>query len=217
MGQLVQRFQEAWPKAQVRIDYVHPDRVHERVLDGTADLGLVSFPRKTANLIAVPWREEPMVLACAPNHTLAQHLAVPPSALEGQPYVHFDRNLVVRRRVDKFLREQNVAVDVVAEFDSIENIKDAVLHGAGVALLPEPTVRREVKAHTLVARPLYGCSMTRPLAIVHRRGQRVSAAVRRFMDLLLAPDHQGNGAHSPAPSKNHTPKRNGAPARPSKG
>jgi DNA-binding transcriptional LysR family regulator len=54
MGQLVQRFQEAWPKAQVRIDYVHPDRVHERVLDGTADLGLVSFPRKTANLIAVP-------------------------------------------------------------------------------------------------------------------------------------------------------------------
>jgi len=183
----------------------------------------VSYPKKAANLSAVNWREEPMVLACAPKHPLANRLALSPSALDGQAYVHFDRNLVVRRRVDKFLREQGVAVDVVAEFDSIENIKQAVSIGAGVALLPEPTVRREVKAHSLVALPLYGCKFTRPLAIVHRRGQRLSAAAKRFMDLLLetdAPDHRLNGdagTHPYAHPKNHAPKRNGTPDRSIKG
>src|SRR5205085_9948489 len=121
----------------------------------TADLGLVSFPKKTPHLVAVSWREEEMVLACAPNHPLASRLAVPMKDLNDTAYVHFDKNLIVRRRVDKVLREHDVTVNVVAEFDSIENIKQAVLVGAGVAILPEPTIRREVKARTLAAVPLF--------------------------------------------------------------
>ena len=204
MGQFVQRFQAEEPKATVHIDYLHPDRVYERVMDGTADLGLVSYPKKAPNLVAVDWREEEMVLACFPKHPLASRLALPMKELNGQAYVHFDRNLIVRRRVDRFLRAQRVSVDVVAEFDSIENIKQAVSIGAGVALLPEPTVRREVKARTLVAVPLFECRFTRPLAIIHRRGQRQSAAAKRFMDLLLAPE----GANPVRNGKNGTHLRN---------
>lgn len=188
MGQYVQQFQTELPKVQVHIDYLHPDRVYERVMDGTADLGLMSFPKKTPHLAAINWREEEMVLVCSPRHSLASQLALPMKKLDGLPYVHFNKNLIVRRRVDRFLREQGVSVNVVAEFDSIENIKQAVSIGAGVAILPEPTIRREVKARTLVAVPLIGCDFTRPLAIVHRRGQRLSAAAKRFMDLLLEPE-----------------------------
>jgi len=184
MGQYVQRFAARQPKAQVHIDYLHPDQVVQRVLDGSADLGLVSFPRKSPNMAAVPWRNEEMVLACSPKHPLAAKLAVRPEELGGQKYVHFDRNLVIRRRIDKFLREKNVAVDVACEFDNIENIKQAVAIGAGVALLPEPTLRREVQARTLIARPLYECRLVRPLGIIHRR-QRLNAAARLFLELLL--------------------------------
>ena len=162
-----------------------------------------------------------MVLACAPKHPLASRLALPIQALDGQRYVHFDRNLVVRRRVDKFLREHHVAVDVAAEFDSIENIKQAVSLGQGVALLPEPTIRREVKARTLSAVALFDCKLTRPLAIVHRRGQRLSPAAKRFMDLLLeAESHSprvGEPA-SPTPLSNDNSRgRNGVHSRPIKG
>ncbi|MBI1831168.1 MAG: LysR family transcriptional regulator [Planctomycetes bacterium] len=199
MGQYVQRFQAELPKTQVHIDYVHPDRVYEQVKDGTADLGLVSYPKKAAHLAVVAWRDEEMVVACSAKHSLAARLALPMRELDGKDYVHFDKALVIRRRVDRFLREQGVSVNVVAEFDSIENIKQAVSIGAGVALLPEPTIRREVKARTLAAIPLYGCAFTRPLAIIHRRGHRLSAAAKRFMELLLAPDahHRKNGTHRP--------------------
>ena len=42
------------------------------------------------------------------------------------------------------------------EFDNTETIKRAVEIDAGVSLLPEPTVDREVAAGALVARPLAG-------------------------------------------------------------
>jgi DNA-binding transcriptional LysR family regulator len=191
MGQYVETFCARHPQAHVHVEYLHPDRVYERVQEGAADLGLVSFPRKTGRLTAERWRAEEMVLACSPRHALAHNLAVRPAELAGEKYVHFTRELVIRREVDRFLREQGVTVDVTAEFDNIENIKKAVEVGAGVALLPEPTVRREVAGRSLVARPLFGCRLVRPLGIIHRRQGRLSPTARAFLELLRG--QEGNG------------------------
>jgi DNA-binding transcriptional LysR family regulator len=184
----LERFEAQQPRARVHIEYLHPDRVYAEVLEGIADFGLVSFPRKSRDLKALPWREEEFVLTCAPSHPLARRGAVKPRDLEGVKYVGFDRDLVIRRKVDRFLREQKVAVDVVLDFDNIETIKKAVESEAGVALLPEPTVRREVEAGTLVALPLAGCRLVRPLGIIQRRQRKPSLAARRLVDLLRQPD-----------------------------
>jgi DNA-binding transcriptional LysR family regulator len=184
MGQYVQHLSHEMPRAQVHIDYLHPDAVCQRVLDGTADLGLVSFPRKSPKLSALPWRDEEMVLACAVKHPFAHRLAVPVADLDGQTYVHFAKDLVIRRKVDHFLREQDVSVEVALEFDNVENIKQAVAIGAGVALLPAPTLRREVAARDLAALPLHGARLTRPLGIIHRKRPPLSAAARRFVEIL---------------------------------
>ncbi len=82
MGQFVDRFQAAHADVRVHLEYLHPDRVYEKVREGTADLGLVSFPAKAAKLAALPWREEEMVLACSPVHPLAPNLAIRPSQLQ---------------------------------------------------------------------------------------------------------------------------------------
>jgi DNA-binding transcriptional LysR family regulator len=99
---------------------------------------------------------------------------------------------VIRRQIDRFLREHEAAVDVVLEFDNIENIKQAVALGAGVALLPEPTLRREIRAGTLVGVRLEDHSLTRAVGIIHRRRHKLSAAAQCFLNLLRA-ESNGNG------------------------
>jgi DNA-binding transcriptional LysR family regulator len=44
----------------------------EAVSREEADLGLVSFPRKWPELLAIPWREEEMVVAVHPAHRFAK-------------------------------------------------------------------------------------------------------------------------------------------------
>jgi DNA-binding transcriptional LysR family regulator len=198
MGKYVDRFQTEHPQTRVHIDYLHPDRVYEKVADGTADFGLVSFPRSSRKWEVIPWREEEMVLACAASHPLAQRKYVRPADLAGEKYVAFDRALTIRRQIDRFLREQGTAVEVACEFDSIENIKKAVEELSGVALLPEPTLRREVKSGSLVALPLSGARFVRPLGIILRRHHRLGAAASRFMEML----REAGDAHSPHPSRN---------------
>jgi DNA-binding transcriptional LysR family regulator len=194
MGLYVERFQSAHPHARVQVEYLPSDRVYEKVLEGTTDFGLVSFPRKSRELSVLPWRDEEMVLACPTDHPLARLPAVRPADLDGVKYVGFDKGLTIRRKVDRFLRGHGVAVDVELEFDNIENIKKGVEYGKGVALLPGPTLRREVGAGLLVARPLAGCRFVRPLGVLRRRHHRLGATAQRFLDLLL--EVGDNGAQS---------------------
>jgi DNA-binding transcriptional LysR family regulator len=188
MGQYVERFRRMEPRANVQIEYLHPDQVYQRVLDGTADLGLVSFPKSSRKLLAVPWREEEMVVVCPPQHPWSRRGHIRVRELRGQPYVHFEQGLVIRRQVDRFLRHHGAPVQVVMEFDNIENIKKAVEAGAGVALLPEPTVAREVEAGTLIALPLADAVFVRPLGIIYRRSPRLSLAAQRFLEVLRQPE-----------------------------
>ncbi len=186
MSRYLQQFLSQYPKANVRLEYLHPHRVYEVVESDQADLGLVSYPKPSRSLQAIPWREEPMMLVCAPTNRLAARSRISLEELAGQPIVGFDADLTIRREIDRVLHLHNVEVRVVMEFDNVETMKRAIEIDAGVGLLPQPTVLREVEAGSLVAVPLSTDELVRPLGIIHRRGKDLGVTVRRFIDLLCS-------------------------------
>ena len=191
LSRYVDQFRALVPGAGVDLEYMHPDEVCERVLNDQSDLGLMSFVTPGRGLTAIPWQRQLMVVACPPTHRFARMAGqggVRPADLANERFVAFDRELPVRRKVDRFLRRYEVEVDITAEFDNIETIKQAVDEGAGVAVLPEPTLRREVQRGTLVQAqfilPVGEPTLVRPLSIVHRRNRRLNPTVTEFIKLL---------------------------------
>jgi DNA-binding transcriptional LysR family regulator len=184
MSRYVERFRGAYPEAEVRLEYLHPTRVIESVIRGDAELGLVSFPKKWPELTVIPWREEEMVLAVHPSHRLSGLDEVEASQIDGETFVGFETGLPIRRAIDQFLRKNNAHVRVSLEFDNIETIKRAVEVPSGVAILPAPTVLGEVKAGTIRCVRFKDRRPTRPLAIIHRRSERLGLAASRFLELL---------------------------------
>ena len=197
MNRFVQRFLRDYPKANVRVQYQHPRRVYELVESDQVDLGLVSYPRSSRTIKATVWREEPMVLVCAPSHSLAEKERVRLEELRGQELIGFDSDLEIRHEIDRALAAHGVEVHVAMEFDNTETIKRAVEINAGVSLLPEPTVDREIAAGALVARPLVGVELLRPIGVIQRRGKELGKTARRFMQLLLKQSLSSRELHSP--------------------
>lgn len=184
MNRIVQGFLLQHPKANVRIQYQHPDRVYELVESDQVDLGVVSYPRPSRSIVAFPWREEPMVLVCAPQHPLAGRASVRLDELEGLKMVAFDAGLEIRHEIDRALTARGVSVQVVMEFDNTETIKRAVEIDAGVSLLPLPTVDREVQAGSLGAIRIEDATITRPVGIIQRKGKDLGKTASRFLQLL---------------------------------
>jgi DNA-binding transcriptional LysR family regulator len=189
MSRYVQEFMSRHPKANVRLEYLHPDRVLESVEQGQADIGIVSYPRSSRAIEAEPWREEPMVLVCAPGNAFAGRVQVSLDELHGQRMVAFDSDLVIRHELDRSLAAVGAEPAIVMEFDNIETIKRAVEIDAGVALLPEPTVGRELAAGTLSMVRLAGDEVVRPLGIIHARGKPLAPTAQRFVELLRGHAH----------------------------
>jgi DNA-binding transcriptional LysR family regulator len=217
MSGYLREFLAAHPKADVRLEYVHPHRVYEAVDHGQADLGLVSYPEESASVAAIPWRTEPMVLVCYPQHPLTRRHSVSLEALRGEPFVAFQAGLKIREEIDRVLALHRISIRVALEFDNIETIKRAIEIGAGVSLLPEPTIAREIESGTLVSVAIEGQPLVRPLGIIHRRDRNLSETARRFIELLqsetsraanddtaLAPVSESNG-HNGRPTRKRTP------------
>ena len=188
MVRFVKAYEERYPDAHVRLEYLHPVRVLERVSSGEADLGLISYPRKWPDLVVIPWREEEMVLAIPPNHRFAQRKSVSVHELSGERFVSFDPELSIRKGIDRFLRQHDVDVQVVYEFDNIENLKRAVEVAVGISILPLPTLSQELQSGKLLAVRIEPddprTRLTRPLAIIHKRQHNLNPTATRFLELL---------------------------------
>lgn len=184
MSRCMQEFMRRYPKAKVRLEYLHPSRVYEAVLNSEVDLGIVSYPTPSPEISVVPLRSERMVVVCNPEHPLAKREAVTAEHLEGEDFVGFDRELSIRKEIDRFLRQRSVNIHVVMEFDNIETIKQAVQIGAGVSILPEPTVRREAEAGSLSAVRLIAPELKRPIGIIHRSRKLFTPTAGKLIELL---------------------------------
>jgi len=184
MGRCMQEFMRRYPKARVRLEYLHPNRVYEAVLNSGVDLGIVSYPAPSPEISVIPLRSERMVVVCHPEHPLTKREAVTAEHLEGEDFISFDRDLSIRKEIDRFLRQRSVSIHTVMEFDNIETIKQAVAIGAGVSILPEPTVRREAQSGTLAVVRLIAPELRRPIGIIHRSRKLFTPTAGKLIELL---------------------------------
>jgi DNA-binding transcriptional LysR family regulator len=115
---------------------------------------------------------------------LTRHQAVTAEHLQGTDFVAFDRDLSIRKEIDRYLRQRSINVRVAMEFDNIETIKQAVEIGAGVSILPEPTVREAVGRGALATVRLIAPELYRPLGIIHRQRRVFTPTAAKFVEIL---------------------------------
>ncbi len=184
MSDLETEFHRRLPAAKLEVQYLRPEKVYESVASDRVDLGLVSYPEPTREIAVLPWRREEMVLAAAPSHPLASRSRIDPQDLNGVDFVTFDDDLPISREIGRYLKTNGVEVNTTMHFDNIQTIKEAVILGSGVSIVPARILQGELADGRLCAAPLAEPGLYRPVGIVHRKKKRFHRAAQAFLDLL---------------------------------
>lgn len=182
----LRRFLKAYPQVNVHLDYSRANKIQEDVLRGSVDLGLVAYPSKRPYLEIIPFREDRLVMICHPQHPLASYKQISIKKLHGEAFVGLERDIATRRAIDRILRNHGVTVRYVAEVDNIDTIKRLVEVGQGISIVPEPSVQAESRGESLSLLQFSDEKISRPLAVVHRKGKHLSLAAERFMEFLMS-------------------------------
>jgi LysR family transcriptional regulator, transcriptional activator of the cysJI operon len=183
----VREFMKKFPSAKIDLEYSRTTRVVRDVLNGTVELGIVAYPEPRRGLTIVPMPSHRLVLIAPPDHPFAKRSKLKIDDLQGQDFVHFERDVPTRKAIDKILRDHHVEVNKVAEFDNIETIKRAVEVGFGIAIVPHPAVVAAVAAEQLAVIKLAEKEWERPVGLIYRNDRTLSLAAKKFASLLEAP------------------------------
>src|SRR5258706_7788039 len=185
----LKKFLKAYPTVHVQVEYRRANQVYEDVMGNVVDLGLVAYPTRDHKLEIFPLRKDPLVLICHPQHPLAKNKSIKLKALSGQKFIGFEPDIPTRKALDKILKENNVDVQHVMEFDNIETVKRAVEIDAGVAIVPQGTVLQEVAKQTLAQISLDDGDFFRPLAAIYKKNKVLSPAMKQFLAILKDSHH----------------------------
>jgi DNA-binding transcriptional LysR family regulator len=180
----LKKFLKAYPTVNVHVEYRRANQVYEDVTGNVVDLGLVAYPTRDHKLEIFPLRKDPLVLICHPQHPLAKNKSIKLKALSGQKFIGFEPDIPTRKALDKILKENNVDVQHVMEFDNIETVKRAVEIDAGVAIVPQGTVLQEVAKQTLAQIGLDDGDFFRPLAAIYKKNKVLSPAMKQFLAIV---------------------------------
>ena len=116
------------------------DKVHDRVLDGTVDVGLlvddtrIKFPDMRAELLT----QGPLMFVARKGHRLLRQHSVTRKEAAPEPWILLTPGHVLRERILEFFNGYNLRI--VGESDSHETIRRLVSTGLGVTLMPWMTL-----------------------------------------------------------------------------
>lgn len=188
------RYRTAHPGVEVQLRQASAPDLFDRVRGGELDMAFVSEPPGGIDTVTLaPLRSLRMMVACAPDHPLADTGPVPLSKLAGETFVDFAPGWVTRDTTDHALRAAHLDRHVALEVNDVHTLLDLVSCGLGIALVPEHFTGKQTSARfTALADPVpeWRIAMATP---AH---QRPSAATVAF---LAAEGLAGEGAAGAAP------------------
>ena len=171
LPQLLAVVQAQLPDVQVVLREMQTVEQIEAIGTDRIELGIVRpfAPRSFTESVAI--FREPFVLAMPTDHPLAEHDAIPLSALEGQPFIRFcpSESRYLYELVAGRMRAEGVAPETVQTLSHTHSILSLVDAGVGVALVPRSAQR--LRYAGVVFRPLQDADrIDVELHLVWRRG-----------------------------------------------
>jgi DNA-binding transcriptional LysR family regulator len=184
----LRRFAARATQVRLELRTASSKEVTELVRRGEATLGLRYYTSDRPELISLDAGSEAMVVVAAPGHPLAGQRVHQTRMLAGERWVGFPPTQGQQDSAQTLVRQLTRAgldgADVTL-IDSLTAQKRMVQAGFGLALVPESSVRDELRRRTLVTLDIPPMRTRIPITAIYRRNGYLSFAAKALLAKLL--------------------------------
>src|SRR4030095_16730157 len=94
------------PHLDLKVTVGSAERSITMLRSGAGDLGMLTLPVETSDLVSVPVLEEELLLITYPMHAFAKKKQVAAADLNKQAFILFETGSITRRLVDEFFMRE---------------------------------------------------------------------------------------------------------------
>lgn len=178
----IQAFRTRYPRLVVSLQTDVTARVTAAILSRALDIGFIEGELDDDEaLTALVLESVPQRVVIGKNHPWYDQTSIPVDRLDGQAFIMRPPHSQTRIWLEQVLSQHGIQPEVAAELDSPEAIKQAVIAGMGISILPEYVIRRERELRLVHVLEVSGANMQRELKLVWNNRQPLNPIVRAFM------------------------------------
>jgi DNA-binding transcriptional LysR family regulator len=172
------------PHLDMKVTVGSAERSIAMLRSGAGDLGLLTLPIESADLVAVPVLLEELLLVSYPTHPLAKKKHIAPADLDKQHFVMFETGSITRRLVEEFFARARIAPEIIMETENVEIIKAMVRSGLGISIIPWQAAAADVKSKQLFCSRVAGTSLERRTGWLYPKMSRLPKTVSEVMSVF---------------------------------
>jgi DNA-binding transcriptional LysR family regulator len=182
----IQKFHSQYPALNTSLHTGITDDIVHRVVHSQLDLGFVEGElKRNDNFHSLEVREITLYLVVSREHPWSQREEIRLQELEQARFIMRPHNSHTRAWAEKIFRQHHVEPQIVAEFSDPEVIKQAVISGMGVTILPLCMVQKECAQQVLSAVPIREITLKRSLKLIWKADTVFTPISRAFLATLV--------------------------------
>lgn len=182
---ILTEYRRRFPQVNIILRTGGTDDMFRMLAQNEADL-IYTLDRRIyqSDLVIVQDKPEPVCFTALPGHPLAQMPGLSLSQLVSLPFLLTEKHMSYRLQLDHILASRGLELTPCLELGNTEMIKQFVLDGMGLSLLPLFVVERELAAGDLVALNVTDCPIEIWRQLIYHKGKWVTPAMQAMFDLI---------------------------------
>ncbi len=188
IGWLIDGFNARYPNLKLTIREMPQEQIEPLLADDELDVGIAFDATQSPEIETMPLWIETLALVVGRDHRHARRRKpLSPDEAAGEPLILLSRAFATRGKVDQYFHRNGVTPRVAIEVNSISAMLEMVRGGRIATVLPSASAARR---DDLCAIRLDPPLPQRTAALLMRKGGYRSAAMRAFVDHMLARRHE---------------------------
>jgi len=176
-------FQERLPNLSLSLTTDVTAHIATGIMNHTFDLGIIEseIEDKTGHLGLLVLQPVEQYVIIGKDHPWYNENSIPIDALQGQSLIMRPRDSQTRSWLDQLFVQYKISPTIVAELDNPESIKQAVISGMGIAIMPEYVVHHEQTLKFLRALHVTNAALQRSLKLAWNKDEPFNPITKAFL------------------------------------
>ena len=198
---LLEALHRQHPGLAFQIGIGNSSQVIENTLAQRNDIGICAHDPVHPKLEARRILTDLLVAVVGPTHAFARRRGIALRELAGQPLILREQGSSPRRTIDDILARRGITPRVVVESASTPIIKRFAANGAGIGILSERVVAKELDEGLLRLVPFKDAEMKYHFYLIRHRDRWASRSVQAFVEMTQAFQQDPQPARSRRPNR----------------
>lgn len=180
---LMARFMGENPQTKVELQVANTAAIAARIHNFELDLGLIEGELHDSDLEVTPWRDDELVVFCAPGHPLAKKRKLSEQALLDATWILREAGSGTRQTFDRAMHGLLPQLNILLELQHTEAIKRAVEAELGIGCLSKVALVEAFKRGSLIPLNVPQRDFRRLFYFILHKQKYRSAGIERWLEL----------------------------------